>query len=90
MHMRRKPAARDAALWRPVLTLGTPAEGGRARARRLADTVDQHSQRRIPLTGADRQPVLLDDLPAHAGCEPWRRPYPAASTLLNRAEFRPG
>ena len=25
------------------------------------------SQRRIPLTGADRQPVLLDDLPAHAG-----------------------
>jgi len=77
--MRRKAAARDAALWRPVLTLGTPAEGGRPRARRLADMVDQHPQRPIPLTAADWQPVLLDDLLAQPGCEPWRRRYLAVS-----------
>jgi 4-alpha-glucanotransferase len=29
--------------------------------------VDEYPNWRIPLTGADGQPVLLDDLPAHAG-----------------------
>jgi 4-alpha-glucanotransferase len=33
----------------------------------MPGTVDEYPNWRIPLTGADGQPVLLDDLPGHAG-----------------------
>jgi len=33
----------------------------------MPGTVDEYPNWRIPLTGADGQPVLLEDLPAHAG-----------------------
>ena len=87
MQRRRKPAAPGHGAMASDVDDGHAVEGegpGTAAARWTS------TQRRIPLTGADGQPVLLDDLPAHGPeCEPGRRRYPAASTLLNRAEFRP-
>jgi len=40
---------------------------GERRPQNMPGTVDEYPNWRIPLTGADGQPVLLDDLPVHAG-----------------------
>jgi 4-alpha-glucanotransferase len=40
---------------------------GERRPQNIPGTVDEYPNWRIPLTGADGRPVLLDDLPAHAG-----------------------
>jgi 4-alpha-glucanotransferase len=40
---------------------------GERRPQNMPGTVDEYPNWRIPLTGADGRPVLLDDLPAHAG-----------------------
>ena len=40
---------------------------GERRPQNMPGTVDEYPNWRIPLTGAEGQPVLLDDLPAHAG-----------------------
>ncbi len=40
---------------------------GETRPQNMPGTVDEYPNWRIPLTGADGSPVLLDDLPAHAG-----------------------
>ena len=40
---------------------------GERRAQNMPGTVDEYPNWRIPLTGADGQPVLLEDLSAHAG-----------------------
>ncbi len=40
---------------------------GERRPQNMPGTVDEYPNWRIPLTGADGQPVLLDDLPAHPG-----------------------
>jgi 4-alpha-glucanotransferase len=40
---------------------------GERRPQNMPGTVDEYPNWRIPLTGADQQPVLLEDLPAHAG-----------------------
>ena len=53
----------------PAMLIGVAladAAGGR-RPQNMPGTVDEYPNWRIPLTGADGQPVLLDDLPAHAG-----------------------
>ena len=40
---------------------------GERRPQNLPGTVDEYPNWRIPLTGADGEPVLLEDLPAHPG-----------------------
>ena len=40
---------------------------GERRPQNMPGTVDEYPNWRIPLTGADGSPVLLDDLPAHRG-----------------------
>jgi 4-alpha-glucanotransferase len=40
---------------------------GERRPQNMPGTVDEYPNWRIPLGGADGQPVLLEDLPAHAG-----------------------
>jgi 4-alpha-glucanotransferase len=40
---------------------------GERRPQNLPGTVDEYPNWRIPLTGADGEPVLLEDLPAHEG-----------------------
>ena len=40
---------------------------GEQRPQNMPGTVDEYPNWRIPLTGADGNPVLLDDLPAHTG-----------------------
>jgi 4-alpha-glucanotransferase len=40
---------------------------GERRPQNMPGTVDEYPNWRIPLAGADGQPVLLDDLPAHTG-----------------------
>jgi 4-alpha-glucanotransferase len=40
---------------------------GERRPQNMPGTVDEYPNWRIPLTGADRRPVLLEDLSAHAG-----------------------
>jgi 4-alpha-glucanotransferase len=40
---------------------------GERRPQNMPGTVDEYPNWRIPLTDADGQPVLLEDLPAHAG-----------------------
>jgi 4-alpha-glucanotransferase len=40
---------------------------GERRPQNMPGTVDEYPNWRIPLAGADGRPVLLDDLPAHAG-----------------------
>ena len=42
------------------------AAGGR-RPQNVPGTVDEYPNWRIPLAGPDGRPVLLEDLPAHAG-----------------------
>jgi len=54
---------------------------GERRPQNMPGTVDEYPNWRIPLTGADGQPVLLDDLPAHAGV---RAVTQAVSCGLNR------
>jgi 4-alpha-glucanotransferase len=53
----------------PAMLIGVSlAEAaGERRPQNMPGTVDEYPNWRIPLTGADGQPVLLDDLPAHAG-----------------------
>jgi 4-alpha-glucanotransferase len=58
-HLARTPA---------VLTGVSLAEAaGERRPQNMPGTVDEYPNWRIPLADADGQPVLLDDLPAHAG-----------------------
>jgi len=40
---------------------------GERRPQNMPGTVDEYPNWRVPLVGADGQPVLLEDLPAHAG-----------------------
>jgi 4-alpha-glucanotransferase len=40
---------------------------GERRPQNMPGTVDEYPNWRIPLAGADGRPVLLEDLPAHAG-----------------------
>ena len=54
---------------------------GERRPQNMPGTVDEYPNWRIPLAGADGQPVLLDDLPAHAGV---RAVAQAVSGGLNR------
>jgi len=42
---------------------------GERRPQNMPGTVNEYPNWRIPLTGADGQPVLLEDLPAHAGVQ---------------------
>ncbi len=53
----------------PAMLIGVSlAEAaGERRPQNLPGTVDQYPNWRIPLTGRDGEPVLLDDLPAHQG-----------------------
>ena len=70
---------------------GCKCTGSRAPRRGAVQCGGPVPQRRIPLTGADRQPVLLDDLPVHTrGCEPGAGDIGGRETLLNRAGIRPG
>ena len=58
---------------------------GERRPQNMPGTVDEYPNWRIPLTGADGQPVLLDDLPAHAGVRAVAVAVPAACAVC-----RPG
>ncbi len=53
----------------PAMLIGVSlAEAaGERRPQNMPGTVDEYPNWRIPLTGDDGQPVLLEDLPAHAG-----------------------
>jgi len=53
----------------PTMLIGVSlAEAaGERRPQNMPGTVDEYPNWRIPLTGDDGQPVLLEDLPAHAG-----------------------
>jgi 4-alpha-glucanotransferase len=53
----------------PAMLIGVSlAEAaGERRPQNMPGTVDEYPNWRIPLTGADRQPLLLEDLPGHAG-----------------------
>jgi 4-alpha-glucanotransferase len=53
----------------PAMLIGVSlAEAvGERRPQNMPGTVDEYPNWRIPLAGADEQPVLLEDLPAHAG-----------------------
>ena len=54
---------------RPAMLIGVSlAEAvGERRPQNMPGTVDEYPNWRIPLAGADGRPVLLEDLPAHAG-----------------------
>ncbi len=73
-HSRPSPEEFTTALYRyltrtPAVLVGVSlAEAaGEQRPQNMPGTVDEYPNWRIPLTDADGQPVLLDDLPAHAG-----------------------
>jgi len=73
-HSRPSPEEFTTALYRyltrtPAVLIGVSlAEAaGERRPQNMPGTVDEYPNWRIPLTDADGQPVLLDDLPAHAG-----------------------
>jgi 4-alpha-glucanotransferase len=53
----------------PAMLIGVSLAdaAGERRPQNMPGTVDEYPNWRIPLTGADGQPLLLDDLPAHAG-----------------------
>ena len=53
----------------PAMLIGVSLAdaAGERRPQNMPGTVDEYPNWRIPLTGADGQPVLLDDLPAHTG-----------------------
>jgi 4-alpha-glucanotransferase len=53
----------------PAMLIGVSlAEAvGERRPQNMPGTVDEYPNWRIPLSGADQRPVLLEDLPAHAG-----------------------
>ena len=53
----------------PAVLLGVSLAdaAGERRPQNMPGTVDEYPNWRIPLTGADGRPVLLDDLPAHTG-----------------------
>ena len=42
---------------------------GERRPQNMPGTVDEYPNWRVPLAGADGRPVLLEDLPAHAGIQ---------------------
>jgi 4-alpha-glucanotransferase len=74
----------------PAMLIGVSlAEAaGDRRPQNLPGTVDEYPNWRMPLTGPDGTPVLLEDLPAHEGVRavaaavsggPQRRPAPTAS-----------
>ena len=53
----------------PAMLIGVSLAdaAGERRPQNMPGTVDEYPNWRIPLADADGQPVLLDDLPAHAG-----------------------
>ena len=53
----------------PAMLIGVSLAdaAGERRPQNMPGTVDEYPNWRIPLAGADGQPVLLEDLPAHAG-----------------------
>jgi len=58
---------------------------GERRPQNMPGTVDEYPNWRIPLSGADGQPVMLEDLPAHAGV---RAVADAVSGALRRSRAR--
>ena len=58
-HLTRTPAV--------LIGVSLAEAAGERRPQNMPGTVDEYPNWRIPLTGADGQPVLLDDLPAHPG-----------------------
>jgi 4-alpha-glucanotransferase len=53
----------------PAMLIGVSLAdaAGERRPQNMPGTVDEYPNWRIPLTGADGKPVLLDDLPGHGG-----------------------
>jgi 4-alpha-glucanotransferase len=53
----------------PAMLIGVSLAdaAGECRPQNMPGTVDEYPNWRIPLTGRDREPVLLEDLPAHQG-----------------------
>ena len=58
-HLTRTPAM--------LIGVSLAEAAGERRPQNMPGTVDEYPNWRIPLSGADGQPVLLDDLPAHPG-----------------------
>ena len=58
-HLTRTPAV--------LIGVSLAEAAGERRPQNMPGTVDEYPNWRIPLADADGQPVLLDDLPAHAG-----------------------
>ena len=68
---------------------------GERRPQNMPGTVDEYPNWRIPLAGADGRPVLLEDLPAHAGVRAvargcFRWPAPLAGMLRGAPPGRRG
>jgi 4-alpha-glucanotransferase len=58
-HLTRTPAM--------LIGVSLAEAAGERRPQNMPGTVDEYPNWRIPLTGADGQPLLLEDLPGHAG-----------------------
>jgi len=58
-HLTRTPAR--------LIGVSLAEAAGERRPQNMPGTVDEYPNWRIPLTGGDGQPVLLEDLPAHPG-----------------------